>query len=139
MDAVQGAVLGVKLKHLEQWTEKRRCLADRYLDAFRGCALELPSEAAGRRHVWRLFVALHPRRDRLREELQPRGIRTGLHHPIPLHLQEAYAHLGHRAGDFPVAERIARQCPSLPLFAEMTVREQHAVIEALAEISRQEL
>ena len=94
MDAFQGAVLGVKLKHLEGWTEARRRLADRYRERLAGLPLELPAEAPGRRHVWHLFVALHPERDRIRQELEARGIQTGLHYPIPVHLQKAYATSG---------------------------------------------
>jgi dTDP-4-amino-4,6-dideoxygalactose transaminase len=90
--------------------------------------------AAGRRHVWHLFVVLHPERDRLRAELETRGIQTGLHYPIPLHLQKAYAHLGHRPGDFPVSERVGRECLTLPLFPEMTARQQDAVVGALTDI-----
>jgi dTDP-4-amino-4,6-dideoxygalactose transaminase len=133
MDALQGAVLGVKLKHVEDWTEARRRLAARYRERLAGLPLALPVEAPGRRHVWHLFVVLHPERDRLRRELEARGIQTGLHYPIPLHLQKAYAHLGHRAGDFPVAERIGRECLTLPLFPEMTEGQQDAVVAALAD------
>lgn len=131
MDAFQGAVLGVKLRYLEAWTEARRRLADRYRGALMGLPLELPAEAPDRRHVWHLFVVLHPQRDRVRRELEARGIQTGLHYPIPVHLQDAYAHLGYRAGDFPIAERIARSCLTLPLFPEMTERQQDRVIDAL--------
>ncbi|HZY86051.1 MAG TPA: DegT/DnrJ/EryC1/StrS family aminotransferase [Gemmataceae bacterium] len=134
MDALQGAVLGVKLKHLDRWTEARRFLADRYRKHLAGLPLRLPAERPGGRHVWHLFVALHPERDRLRRELEARGVQTGLHYPIPLHLQKAYAHLGHREGDFPVAERVGRECLTLPLFPEMTVRQQDAVIAALRDV-----
>jgi dTDP-4-amino-4,6-dideoxygalactose transaminase len=134
MDALQGAVLAVKLKYLDRWTEARRFLAERYRTHLARLPLRLPAERHGRRHVWHLFVALHPERDRLRRELEARGVQTGLHYPIPLHLQKAYAHLGHRAGDFPVAERVGRECLTLPLFAEMTVRQQDAVIGALRDI-----
>src|SRR5207248_3284182 len=134
MDALQGAVLGVKLKYLERWTEARGFLADRYRSLLGGLPLQLPREGAGRRHAWHLFVALHPERDRLRRELEARGVQTGLHYPVPLHLQKAYAHLGHREGDFPVAERIGRECLTLPLFPEMTIRQQDAVIEALRDV-----
>jgi dTDP-4-amino-4,6-dideoxygalactose transaminase len=134
MDAFQGAVLGVKLKYLERWTEGRRFLAERYQKLLADMRVQLPSEAPGRRHVWHLFVALHPRRDWLRGELEKHGIHTGLHYPIPLHLQKAYRHLGHRPGDFPVAEQIARECLTLPLYPEMTVRQQDAVVEALSDI-----
>lgn len=131
MDAVQGAVLGVKLRHLERWTEARRTRAERYQRALADLTLQVPSEASGRRHVWHLFVVLHPQRDRVRAGLEVRGIQTGLHYPIPVHLQKAYEHLGSVAGDFPMAERIGRECLTLPLFPEMTDEQQDAVIAAL--------
>lgn len=134
MDGMQGAVLGIKLRRLSTWTEARRAMAARYVQELEGLNLQLPTEAAGRRHVWHLFVALHPERDRIRQELQTRNIQTGLHYPVPLHLQKAYAHLGHRRGEFPVAERVAHQCITLPLFAEMTSEQQDAVIAALPDV-----
>jgi dTDP-4-amino-4,6-dideoxygalactose transaminase len=134
MDALQAAALSVKLKHLGAWTERRRRLAERYQGLLEGLPLTLPTEAAGRRHVWHLYVALHPERVRVRVELQELGIQTGLHYPVPVHLQKAYAHLGAAAGDFLVAERIAAQCFTLPLFAEMTDAQQHAVVEALSSV-----
>jgi dTDP-4-amino-4,6-dideoxygalactose transaminase len=138
MDAFQGAVLNVKLKYLERWIEARRQLADRYKDLLACLPLQLPVEGARRRHVWHLFVALHPDRDRVRAELEGRGIHTGLHYPIPLHLQKAYEHLDYRAGDFPVAERIGRECLTLPLYPEMTIEQHDIVVEALTEILRDE-
>ena len=137
MDAFQGAVLSVKLKHLERWTEGRRLLAERYRKLLAGLPIQLPAEAPGRRHVWHLFVALHPERDRIRRELEARVIHTGLHYPIPLHLQKAYRHLGYGPGEFPVAERIGRECLTLPLFPEMTIRQQDAVIEELTDVLRE--
>jgi dTDP-4-amino-4,6-dideoxygalactose transaminase len=88
--------------------------------------------------VWHLFVALKPARDRLRQELEARGVHTGLHYPIPLHLQKAYRHLGYQAGAFPAAERIGRECFTLPLFPEMTIRQQDWVVESLQSILREE-
>jgi dTDP-4-amino-4,6-dideoxygalactose transaminase len=134
MDAFQGAVLSVKLKHIESWTEARRRLAERYRERLSHLPLKLPREAAGRRHVWHLFVVLHPQRDRIRRELDARGIPTGLHYPVPVHLQDAYSHLDHKEGDFPIAERVARDCFSLPLYPEMTDAQQDQVIKALHEI-----
>jgi dTDP-4-amino-4,6-dideoxygalactose transaminase len=134
MDAFQGAVLGVKLKHLDSWTEARRRLAQRYREGLARLPLKLPSEAAGRRHVWHLFVVLHPERDRICRELEARGIQTGLHYPVPVHLQDAYAHLEHRPGDFPIAEQVAHDCFTLPLYPEMTEKQQDRVINALREI-----
>jgi dTDP-4-amino-4,6-dideoxygalactose transaminase len=134
MDALQGAVLGVKLKYLDRWIEGRSFLADRYLKLLHDLPLQLPYVGPQRRHAWHLFVALHPERERLRRELERRSIQTGLHYPIPLHLQKAYQHLHYRSGDFPVAEQIARECLSLPLFPEMTIRQQDAVVRALEEV-----
>jgi dTDP-4-amino-4,6-dideoxygalactose transaminase len=134
MDAFQGAVLGVKLGHLEAWTEARRRLADRYRERLARLPLKFPVEAEGRRHAWHLFVVLHPRRDEIRRELELRGIPTGLHYPVPVHLQDAYAHLEHKEGDFPIAERVARDCFTLPLFPEMTDEQQDRVIDALHEV-----
>jgi dTDP-4-amino-4,6-dideoxygalactose transaminase len=131
MDGFQGAVLGVKLKYLDRWTDTRRRFAARYTRLLGGCEIQLPTEAADRQSSWHLYVVLHPQRDRVREQLEARGIQTGLHYPIPLHLQQAYVHLGGRAGDFPVAERIGRECITLPLFAEMTPEQQDAVVANL--------
>jgi dTDP-4-amino-4,6-dideoxygalactose transaminase len=137
MDAVQGAVLGVKLAYLERWTKARRALAARYREVLADLPIQLPTEAPGRRHVWHLFVILHRERERIQQELQKRGIHTGLHYPIPLHLQKAYQHLGHRQGDFPVAERIGRECLTLPLFPEMTNAQQDCVANQLGECLRE--
>ena len=134
MDGFQGAVLSIKLKYLEEWTEERRLLAARYKERLADLPLQLPAEAPDRRHVWHLFVILHPERDRIRRELEARGILSSLHYPVPIHLQKAYRHLGHRPGDFPVTEKIARECLTLPLFPEMTAPQQDRVIEALHEI-----
>lgn len=134
MDAFQGAILGIKLKYLEEWTEARRALAARYRELLADLPIQLPTELSGRRHVWHLYVSQHPQRDRVRSELEARGVQTGLHYPIPLHLQKAYRHLGYKEGDFPVAERIGRECLTLPLFPEMTAQQQTAVADALAEV-----
>jgi dTDP-4-amino-4,6-dideoxygalactose transaminase len=134
MEAFQGAVLGVKLKRLERWTEARGFLAERYTKLLRGLPVQLPRLGAERRHAWHLYVLLHPERDRIRAGLEARGIHAGLHYPIPLHLQEAYAHLGYQAGDFSVAERIGRECLTLPLFPEMTIQQQDRIIDAVTEL-----
>jgi len=134
MDAFQGAVLGIKLKYLEGWTEARRMLAARYNELLGDLPLQLPAEAPDRRHVWHLFVALHRERDRIRKELEARGILTSLHYPVPVHLQKAYRHLRYRVGDFPVTERISRECITLPLFPEMSFQQQDRVLEALRDV-----
>ncbi len=133
MDAMQGAILGIKLKHLPAWTERRCRLAERYLKLLAGLPLTLPKQAEGRGHVWHLFVVRHPNRDRIRDGLSARGIESGLHYPVPVHLQGAYRHLGHKSGDFPVSEQIGRECLTLPLYPEMTEAQQDLVVAALKE------
>ncbi len=133
MDALQGAVLGIKLKRLPAWTDRRRELAARYLEQLADLPIDLPVVAPGRDPVWHLFVVRHPDRDRLRAALEAAGVQTGLHYPVPVHLQPAYQHLGHPAGAFPVAERFARECLSLPLYPEMTARHLDAVVAALSD------
>jgi dTDP-4-amino-4,6-dideoxygalactose transaminase len=136
LDGLQGAVLGIKLKHLPEWTARRADVAVRYRSRLAGLPLELPATGPNRTHVWHLFVVLHPQRDRLRAILADRNIQTGLHYPTPVHLQPAYAPLGYRPGDFPITERIAKQCLSLPLFPEMTEEQQDATIDAVADAVR---
>jgi dTDP-4-amino-4,6-dideoxygalactose transaminase len=137
MDALQGAVLSIKMKHLDRWTAQRCALAERYLRLLRDLPIDLPCVAADRDPVWHLFVVLHPERDRIRTELEARGIQTGLHYPTPVHLQPAYKSLGYGPGAYPVSERVGRECFTLPLFPEMTEEQQDAVVEALAEVLKQ--
>ncbi len=134
MDGIQGAVLAIKMQHIRQWTDARIALADRYRALLVDLPINLPVQSADRKHVWHQFVVTHPNRDEIRRQLEARGIHTGLHYPIPLHLQQAYAHLGGRAGDHPVSERIGAHCLTLPLFAEMTASQQSAVVDALNEV-----
>lgn len=120
MDGIQGAVLGVKLRHLGRWNEARRRLAAVYGDMLQGADVRVPRERPGARHVYHLYAVRLAQRDRWRAYLSSLGIQTGVHYPVPLHLQPAYRDLGYRAGDFPVAEAVAREILSLPLFPEMT-------------------
>ena len=119
MEGMQGAVLGVKLRHLAAWTAARRRVARRYTELLRDIPLKLQAELPGSEGAWHLYVVRHPRRDELRAHLEKQGIGTGLHYPVPLHLQKCYAGLGHKAGDFPVAEAAARDCLSLPIYPEL--------------------
>ena len=132
MDAFQGAVLGIKLRQLKFWTQRRQQTAQGYQTFLENTPLVLPVEAAGRRHVWHQYVVLHRQRDEIRAALDERGIQTGLHYPVPLHLQPAFSDLGYRQGDFPVAERIGEQCFSLPIFPDLT-REQMSDITSAVE------
>ncbi len=120
MEGIQGAVLGVKLKHLDTWTRERRRVAHRYAELLADTPLQLPTEAKYGESAWHLYVVRHPQRDALKKHLEVNHIGCALHYPLPLHLQKAYAHLGYREGDFPVAENAARQCLSLPIYPEMT-------------------
>lgn len=113
-------MLGVKLKHLTRWTASRRQVAQRYTELLADTPLQLPREADWAESAWHLYVVCHPRRDELKAHLEANGIGSAIHYPIPLHLQKAYAHLGHKPGDFPVAEKAARECLSLPICAELT-------------------
>ena len=120
MEGIQGAVLGVKLRHLAAWTAARRRIARKYADLLRGTPLKLQSELPGTEGVWHLFVVRHPRREELKAFLEQHGIGAALHYPVPLHLQKCYADLGYKAGDLPVAEAAARECLSLPIYPELT-------------------
>jgi len=121
MDGIQGAVLSVKLKHLEKATAARRAHATLYNTLLAGEErLRLPREAKGRRHVYHLYAVRTRRRDAINEALSKRGVHCGIHYPIPIHLQEAYKGLGLAKGSFPVAERCAEEFISLPMFPELT-------------------
>jgi dTDP-4-amino-4,6-dideoxygalactose transaminase len=120
MEGIQGAVLGVKLKHLEKWTAERRRVAHRYHELLKDTPLQLPLEANYAESAYHLYVVRHPRRDDLKKFLDENAIGCALHYPLPLHLQKCYAQLGHKPGDFPVAEKSARECLSLPVYPELT-------------------
>jgi dTDP-4-amino-4,6-dideoxygalactose transaminase len=131
MEGIQGAVLGVKLKHLAAWTRERQRVAKRYTELLKDTPLQLPHEASFAESVWHLYVVRHPRRDELKKFLEDNGVGCAVHYPIPLHLQKAYAHLGHKAGDFPVAEKAALQCLSLPIYPELTDKQIARVAEVI--------
>jgi dTDP-4-amino-4,6-dideoxygalactose transaminase len=120
MEGVQGAVLGVKLKHLQNWTDGRRRVAHRYHELLNGTPLRLPREASYAGSAYHLYVVFHQRREELKKHLDGNGIGCALHYPLPLHLQKCYASLGYKNGDFPQAEAAARECLSLPIYPELT-------------------
>jgi dTDP-4-amino-4,6-dideoxygalactose transaminase len=129
MEGVQGAILRIKLRYLEAWTEARRKNALAYQKALEDSDLLLPAEARGNRHVYHVYAVLSEQRSELMEALAARGVQTGIHYPVPVHLQPAYSDLKYRPGDFPCAERVASQEVSLPMFPEMT----HAQIGEVSE------
>jgi dTDP-4-amino-4,6-dideoxygalactose transaminase len=127
MEGIQGAVLGVKLKHLTAWTARRRQIAHRYHELLAGLPLQLPREAEYAQSSWHLYVVRHSRRNELKEHLEKHGIGCAIHYPLPLHLQKCYASLGYQAGDFPVAEKAARECLCLPIYPELTDQQTERV------------
>ncbi len=121
MEGIQGAVLGVKLKYLEKWTENKRAAAQNYTDQLKGIPeIKLPVEMPYNRHVYHLFVIQAEERNKLQNFLNENGISTGLHYPIPLHLQKCFEKLNYKRGDFPVSEKLADNCLSLPLYPDIT-------------------
>ncbi len=136
LDEMQAAVLRVKLKHLDAWNQARRDLAAIYAQKLAKAPLVLPTERAGARHVYHLYVVRSAQRDALRQHLQQNGIGSGIHYPVPVHLQPGYVHLGSGAGTFPVTERAAQQVLSLPMFPELTAAEVQRVARHLNAAAR---
>jgi len=135
MEGVQGAILRVKLRYLEQWTEARRANATLYSRALADSNLHLPKEAPGNRHVYHVYGVMTPRRRELMEALEAQGVQTGIHYPVPVHLLPAYSDLNYQAGDFPIAERLASEELSLPMFPELAESQIDAVVSAIEEYS----
>ncbi len=135
LDALQAAVLRVKLPHLAAWTEARRRNADRYRELFAPLVVqgrvELPVEPSGCHHVYNQFVIRLAERDRLRASLEASRVGTEIYYPVPFHLQECFAYLGYRRGDFPVAEAAADHSLALPIYGELTEEQQRYVVDAI--------
>ncbi len=143
LDGFQAAILSVKLKYIAGWNHARRIVAARYDRLFRAVGLAeagpypahgvvLPHEVPGSRHVWHQYVIRTARRDELRAFLTERSIGSEIYYPVPLHLQEALKPLGYKQGDFPEAERAAREVLALPIFPELRPDEQQIVVDAIA-------
>lgn len=132
MDELQGCILKVKLRHLEDWNNARIEKAITYKAKLRNTSVSLPFAAPEVRHVWHQFVVRCSARDRLQRHLSSAGIGTSLHYPVPIHLQPAYRHLGYRRGAFPVSEQVAAECLSLPMFPELREDEIERVCHAIA-------
>ncbi|NIM19131.1 MAG: aminotransferase class I/II-fold pyridoxal phosphate-dependent enzyme [Candidatus Latescibacteria bacterium] len=134
LDAIQAAVLDVKLRYLDEWIERRRSRAKRYTEAFANGPVQPVGEVEERYHVYHLYVIRTAKRDELAAALGERGIATGIHYPIPIHLLDAYRHLGLPKGTFPVGERAAEEMLSLPIYAELTDEMVDTVVSAVGEI-----
>ena len=136
MEGVQGAILRVKLRYLEAWTEARRKHALSYRRALTETGLTLPHADERDRHVYHIYAVLTDRRQELMQALNRSGVQTGIHYPYPIHLLPAYSDLGYGAGDFPVSEGIAAQELSVPMFADLTELQIQAVGEAVSEFEK---
>lgn len=131
LDTIQAAVLRVKLRHLDTWNEARRRHATVYSRLLDGCGLKLPQTRPGVEHVFHQYVVQAPARDELVAELAHRGVGTGLHYPVPIHLQEAYRGRGVCSGSFPVTEEAALRLVSLPMYPELRPDQVERVAEEI--------
>jgi dTDP-3-amino-3,4,6-trideoxy-alpha-D-glucose transaminase len=131
LDAMQAAVLRAKLTHLEDWTARRRQLADRYREGLGDTGLRLPADPPAGRHVFHLYVVRHPDRDRLRADLAEQGVQTLVHYPYAVHEHPAYADLAPGSRRLTTSERVVREVLSLPLYPELTDAEADRVVEAI--------
>lgn len=138
MEGFQGAVLRVKLRHLEKWTEARRAVVNEYNRQLAGSGVEIPKEMPWARHVYHVYTLRAEDRDTLQRTLQEAGIQTGIHYPVPVHLQPAYSDLGYGPGAFPQAEAAARQVLSLPLYPELSMKAAAEVASAVKKASQPE-
>ena len=136
LDAIQAAILRVRLRHLEEWNEERRIVAERYMLLLgeKGLLDRItpPAEQAGNRHVFHQYVICTDKRDELQKYLDERGVVTRVYYPLPLHLQHCFSYLGYREGDFPVSEELAHRVLALPMFPELLPEEQERVVEEIA-------
>jgi len=137
LDALQAAVLQIKLKYLDQWNEGRRRNAERYQQLFartkHADRVALPATVPGNFHVYNQFTVRVPKRDELRTFLKEKGVGTEVYYPLPMHLQNCYRDLGYQKGSFPLSERAAEEVMSIPIYAELTEAQQGYVVEMIAE------
>ncbi|PIG92516.1 DegT/DnrJ/EryC1/StrS family aminotransferase [Gloeocapsopsis sp. IPPAS B-1203] len=132
MEGLQGAILRVKLRYLDQWTDARRAHAARY-DELLKSSVKTPVAMPYSHHVYHVYALRSQQRDILQQRLHERGIQTGIHYPIPVHLQQAYADLGYHSGDFPVAEAAAKEVLSLPMYPELPQEHLETIVAAVRE------
>lgn len=133
LDSIQAGILQIKLGHLTKWNEQRRQVAERYNQMLGETtpALVLPYEPSGSRAVYHLYAVRTTERDRLQEHLTRAGVGSGIHYPVPVHLQKPYLAMGFKEGDFPVSEKAAAEVLSLPMYPGLTMEQQSRVVEAL--------
>lgn len=131
LDALQAAVIRVKLRHLDAWNERRTEIASEYDRHLDGLPIELPKNMGYGKHIYHQYSIRFMGRDDLRDHLLSKGVQTAVHYPLPLHLQPAFSFLGYKVGDFPVSERAAKEVLCLPIYPEMGAGEIEIVIEAI--------
>ncbi len=136
LDELQAAILEIKLKYLDDCNERRRIIARKYDSFLKDTPLNVPVEAKNRKHVHHLYVVRSKERDGLQEYLSDRGISTGIHYKIPLHLQEACRHYGYRSGDFPETEKACREILSLPMYPELKDEDIIYITDSIKEFYR---
>ncbi|KRR18673.1 DegT/DnrJ/EryC1/StrS family aminotransferase [Bradyrhizobium retamae] len=134
MDGVQGAVLNVKMNYIEAWTEGRRSVAEQYDRLLARHSVVRPHPPAHSRHVYHVYALCLSRRDEVLSAFQEAGIGVGIHYPVPVHMQKAYANLGYRAGDFPITEKLTRQFLSLPIYPELRPEQVNEVVTILEQV-----
>ena len=135
MDGIQGAVLSVKLKYIDQWNELRRKHAQEYDNLLADVeGVIAPTVAPYGTHVYHIYAARMSQRDEVISELKKLGVHCGIHYPVPLHLQEAYHNLGYRTGEFPISEKCCSEYVSLPMFPELTSEQVLQVVESLKQV-----
>jgi dTDP-4-amino-4,6-dideoxygalactose transaminase len=136
LEGIQGAILRVKLRHLEAWTEARQMCAARYSELLSDSGVRTPEAMAYARHVYHIYAVCTTGRNALQQALHDRGVQTGIHYPVPVHLLPAYADLGHHAGDFPCSEQAANEVLSLPMYAELNDDQLQTTAAAVREVLR---
>src|SRR5437762_5307143 len=136
MDSFQGAVLAIKLKHLDEWNTARIDCARLYTELLKDSSYKLPAHMSNSECVWHCYVIEAPERHRVRSVLHEAGIETAIHYPVPVHLQKAYAHLGYKPGDLPITEKLCQQCLSLPIYPELSKEKIFTVTSILLTIQR---
>ncbi|HDK42351.1 MAG TPA: DegT/DnrJ/EryC1/StrS family aminotransferase [Candidatus Pacearchaeota archaeon] len=133
LDELQAAILLVKIKYLDKWNNRRREIANMYSQRIKNPSVIKHSQMIYGKHVYHLYVIRHPDRDGLKDYLEEKGIKTLIHYPIPIHLQEAYMDLGYTSGSFPVSEQIAEEILSLPIFPYLSNEEVNTIIDLVNE------
>lgn len=137
MDGFQAAVLNVKLKHLDEWTKKRQGHASVYREILSGAKIKFLEDSPESESVYHLFVVYVENRDQVRADLEKRGVETAVHYPVPIHLQEAFTHLGYKPGALPNTERACERVISMPVFPELTEEQVRYAASSLAEVVAQ--